>query len=239
MFSYVYFVNVSNKLFEDFAQNFILNDLNNDIWKSIIERTLNSNVKPEKWIETIKRRKYIKQKQKVGKCFEYEKGKEFNEIIKYLTNKTGGNIHDNKTIEVTSNRFDSHPKNLLDFNASNYYCGSIKYDVWICFDFKKMKVKLSNYSILTISSQYSKLGTHHLKSWVIEISNDKKNWTVINEHSNCERLNCYNTNGTFDVKSNDLIFQSPNFSMFHLYRVFWMSYKWKSFDFTSNFLDVL
>lgn len=61
----------------------------------------------------------------------------------------------------------------------------------------------TNYLILTISSQYSKFGTHHLKSWVIEISNDKKNWTVINEHSNCKRLNSYNTNVTFDVKSND------------------------------------
>ena len=31
----------------------------------------------------------------------YKNDGKFNGIINYLTNKTGGNIHDNKTIEVT------------------------------------------------------------------------------------------------------------------------------------------
>ena len=51
--------------------------------------------------------------------FPFTENNEFNGIIKYLTGKTGGNIHDNGTINVSSNSIygnKGHPKNLLDFN---------------------------------------------------------------------------------------------------------------------------
>ena len=146
----------------------------------------------------IERRKYTKLKAIYCK---YEKGKEYNGIIKYLTNKTGGNIHKNGTIEVTCNRSTSNdvPSNLLDFDKSNFYEASGRFDIWICFDFKDMKVNISNYSIHTISPNSS----HHLKSWVIEISNDKNTWTSIDEHSDCGELNNDNITATFDVKKNE------------------------------------
>lgn len=49
----------------------------------------------------------------------FQEGHEFEGIFKYLTDKTAGNIHDNGTIEFTSNSIcDSSEslKYLLDFN---------------------------------------------------------------------------------------------------------------------------
>ena len=71
---------------------------------------------------------------------------------------------------MTTERLKQH-ENLLDFNETTFYCSnSCSFDAWICFDFKEMKVNISNYSIRTINSSRS---THHLKSWIIEISDDK------------------------------------------------------------------
>ena len=61
--------------------NFNYNDLNGEIWKSIINQILDIKTKR-------KHRKYTN--------IIYEE-KELNGIIKYLTDKTGGNIHDNGT----------------------------------------------------------------------------------------------------------------------------------------------
>lgn len=201
LFGYVYFINVDDETFSEFIQNFDFNHLNHSIWESIIERTENSDVKSEKLEETLKRRKYKENRN--PKLFKYEKGKEFDGIFKYLTNKTGSNIHDNGTIEVTCNRFypSNHPKYLLDFNESQYFCAKDNYDVWICFDFKQMKANITNYSIRTINQNNV---SHHLKSWVIETSDDKNNWTVIDEHTDCQTLNGVNINDTFEVQKNQL-----------------------------------
>lgn len=134
------------------------------------------------------------------KEFPYEEGKEFKGIINYLTKKTGGNIHDNKTIEITSNSISNHPKYLLDFNKSSFYMTqtSIK-NAWICFDFKRRKVEISNYSIKSHSFD---INSTHIKNWVIEISDDKKNWTKIDEHSNYDGLNGHYITKTFSVEPN-------------------------------------
>ena len=79
------------------------------------------------------------------KVFNRQPQNEFNGIIKYLTDKTGGNIHDNGTIEVTSNSIEgsNHPKNLLD--TCNYYGPEIKEaNFWVCFDFKNMEIEITS-----------------------------------------------------------------------------------------------
>lgn len=111
-----------------------------------------------------------------------------NGIIKYLTDKTGGNIHDNRTIEVTTNSLNNasssnHPKNLLDDKPNNRYLSSCsKTDIWICFDFKNMQVELSGYMIKIRSIN------DLIRNWDIEISDDKRNWTSIDNHNNSDEL---------------------------------------------------
>lgn len=135
------------------------------------------------------------------KIFSYEKGKEFKGIINYLTKKTGGNIHDNHTIEITSNSISNHPKYLLDFNKNNcYMTQSSEKNAWICFDFKKMKIEISNYSIKSHSFD---INSTHIKNWIIEISDDGENWTKIDEHSNYDGLNGHYISKTFSVEPNE------------------------------------
>lgn len=129
-----------------------------------------------------------------------KENEEFNGIIKYLTDVTKGNIHDNGTIEVTTSSNDSSSKNILDFNCNSCYEADDSDDEWICFDFKKRKVKITDYSIK--SYQSGKDG-HHLKSWIIEISNDGRTWQTIDEHRDCPTLNGSCITGTFSVKPNN------------------------------------
>lgn len=125
---------------------------------------------------------------------------EFNGIVKYLTNKTGGNIHENGTIKITSNTFydGGEPKNLLDFTDKNYYRAS-RADSYITFDFKSMKVKVTNYSI---KSNWNGPDAFHMRSWEVEVSNDEVIWKKIDERKNCQDLNGKLLTGTFDVLPN-------------------------------------
>ena len=194
LFEYVNFLNVSQKEIQHFYEIFDLNDINQQIWRSIISQTINSK-KNEKAIN-----KRYNQKTE-GISLIYKEGQEFNGIIKYLTDKTGGNIHDNGTIEITSNSYyaGDHPSNLLDFNVKTQY-ESPRKEAWICFDFKKMKVKITNYSIKSSEGGQSSC---HLKSWDLEVSNDGDNWIKIDHHSNCSTLNGDGFVGTFDAQQNE------------------------------------
>lgn len=139
--------------------------------------------------------------------FEYDGKNIFDGIVKYLTKITGGNIHDNETIKVTSNSILSdiyHPKTLLnsvkiDKRFSPYQSNGTSF-AWICFDFKDYLIKLTYYSI---QSAYWSKNIGHIKSWVIEISNDDKNWEEIDKHDNCHDLNGPNLIKTYKVRPNE------------------------------------
>lgn len=91
LFEYVHFLNVSENKMKEFIDAFSIEDLNSHVWKSICSRlvpTFNQNKENEN--------RYTKKKVKPNvKKFEYTEGKEFQGIMNFLTNETGGNIHDN------------------------------------------------------------------------------------------------------------------------------------------------
>lgn len=131
----------------------------------------------------------------------YTPGNDFNGIIHYLTNKTHGNIHDNGTIQVTSDCSGSsgHPKNLLHPEGREIYNSNGSTTAWVCFDFKDMKVKLSNY---TIKSCHWSKNIGHIRSWVIEVSDDNSSWTTIDQHTDCQDLNGTYLIKTYEVQPN-------------------------------------
>ncbi len=127
-------------------------------------------------------------------------------ILKTLTNRTGGNIHDNGTIEISSNSINGpnfEPKNMVDFNSKNYYASIEKYDSYVRFDFLDQKIQIQSYLIKTPTSQDDK---YYLKNWVVEVSNDTYRWIQIDSHEN--NLRSLNGNGReciFNVsKTNEL-----------------------------------
>ena len=146
----------------------------------------------------------LKEEEKIEKnakilSFQYEEGKEFSGIIKYLTNETGGNIHDNGTIEISSNSiFNSnfHPKNLLNSDSNIYEAKNGERYATVVFDFKNMEIEISKYTIKSCSYEPYE---GHIKNWVIEISNNLNDWTVIDEHVNSNELNDYDAVETFSV----------------------------------------
>lgn len=192
LFEYVKFKNLSKEPLTEFMNHFDIQYLNYGTFCSICNSITNEEDKrSERYLA-----KYI--------SFEHKEGDEFNGIMKYLTDKTNGNIHDNGTIEITANskRSDSnnYTKNVVDYqsNESFFRFGDDQSpNHEICFDFKDMQIQLSSYSIKSYSWNKN---DDHLKSWKIEVSNDGKEWEKIDEHNNSNQLNGPNVYATFDTQ---------------------------------------
>ena len=173
LFEYVYFNQVRDETLSKFVDAFDVDDMNSGIWNSIclhLKKSTNkrSSIKKEKKKEEESKDEIIE--------LQHKQGKDFDGIMKYLVDKTGGNIHDNGTIEISANSMynnsnSNHPKNIVDYNNSNAYQANGT-SILLQFDFKIRQVQLSSYTIKTN-------GSRHLRSWIIETSNDLTNWEII------------------------------------------------------------
>lgn len=115
----------------------------------------------------------------------------------YLTQKTGGNIHNNGTIEITSNSIGCfHPKFVVDYQNNNYYHSNDIKDGCVCFDFKERRIQLSNYSIKSAGNRQN---DNNLRNWSIEVSNDGQNWEEVDRHSEDSTLNGEELKSIFNV----------------------------------------
>lgn len=184
LFEYVLFKNVSESLLKSFIESFKVDDINQSIWRSFNGSHFNDkqNDENERYKANILK-------------FEYCEGKEFEGIMKNLVKETGGNIHDNGTIEITTNNLNSgcHPKNLVDYESDNFFDpNENKNGSFVCFDFKDKLVKLSSYSIKSYTQRY-------LKNWSIEVSNNGENWIEVDHVENNSKLNGSNNVATFKV----------------------------------------
>lgn len=194
LFENVIFSNVTEKVLKEFINVFSIENLNSQIWSSICRRLFKSklknklNCKPSRYIEKVPN----------FKEFKPGEGNEFNGIMRYLTEKTGGNIHVNNTIEITSNSYCIHPMNLVDYESDNIFHSKNEKDIFICFDFKDKLVQVSSYSIK--SHPYGP-NNGHLANWVIEVSKDGSNWEEIDRHYDDQTLNNSNVIATFDVSN--------------------------------------
>lgn len=187
LFEHVIFQNLSEKALSEFIDHFNIEFMNTSLWKNICKCLLPSK-KPK-----INKERYTKQ---AKLSFEIEG------IMKYLNQNSSGNIHDNGTINITSNSILSgsyNPKNLVDYNNNNnnWYASENKKDAEVVFDFKDMLIQVSSYSIKSI---HSGPNMNHLRNWVIEISNDGNEWEEIDKRENESSLNGSNFIKTFAVQ---------------------------------------
>lgn len=132
--------------------------------------------------------------------FAYDKSKPLEGIIDYLTDKYEGNVHDNRIVNVTANfihpdrsddRSDdsnSQPKNVVDLGTDSEYFNDGEREMWICYKFKTSRVIPTSYSVRSCRDAP---GGCHLKSWVVEVSNNgaKDSWTEIDRHEDNYDLN--------------------------------------------------
>lgn len=92
------------------------------------------------------------------------------------------------------------PKVLFQYdNLNNYFISNNKPNSWISFEFKKHQVILTGYTIR--SEKSNSTGGNHLKTWVIEGSNDGSNWSIIDEERDNAFLNGSNYVHAFQIKN--------------------------------------
>lgn len=102
LFEYVIFNNVSKEMMEKFIKQFDINHLNLSIWKTICQRLIGNT-------KSFATR--YSEKAKVVHIL-HDKEKEFQGIMQHLNAETGGNVHDNGTVEITSNSIDGDCHNV-------------------------------------------------------------------------------------------------------------------------------
>ena len=195
LFEHVLFTNVSEKCLESFIALFDIDDLTSDIWRQICDRLFESKCDSKSDSQRYNKHEIVKE-------FNNSQGKEFQGIMRHLTDETGGNIHDNGTIEITSNPVYSSsfaPRNCVDYEKTNYYMTKEEgNDAFICFDFKEKSVQLTDYSIKTCDNEP---GTYHLKNWVIEVSDDGIKWDEVDNHKNDSTMNKRYITCTFNIQT--------------------------------------
>jgi hypothetical protein len=130
-------------------------------------------------------------------------------IIAYLTRKCGGNVHDKGVITVTGSgthedKPERGPKNAADLEEDSFFWAHNSANQWLSYDFKSMRVLPSHY---TIRSCYcgSPSGTWngHLKSWVIEISDDGFTWKEVDRKTDNSDLNSKNAIHSYKLSGTD------------------------------------
>jgi hypothetical protein len=114
-------------------------------------------------------------------------------IIAHLTAKFGGSIHDCGVASITANRpysgnpdYAHAPKNAVDLGSGWYFHSANETNQSVTFDFKAPRVRPTGYSIRTYNSSPN---AAHLKSWVLEGSDDGTTWTEIDRRENNMGLN--------------------------------------------------
>lgn len=193
LFEYVLFNNVSENSIASFISTFSIDDLNVNIWKSICTRFFVVN-------DSFYNERYHKNKLENIKVFEVTKDHELSGILRYLNKNKKGNIHDNGTINITSNSIcsdDLDPKNLADDDEYNDYQSNDEENIFIKFDFKDKRIQLKSYSI---KSNDGGENDANLRNWVVEVSNDDQIWIEIDSHSDDSSLNSESTTCNFNVK---------------------------------------
>jgi hypothetical protein len=104
-------------------------------------------------------------------------------IISYLTRKYGGNVHDEGVVETTASSdggSDFGAKRAVEpvSGGCQFLSDNVK-NSWLCFDFKDMRVLLTDYSVLS-----SSVGVSHPKQWCLEVSTDGTRWTEVDQRNN-------------------------------------------------------
>jgi hypothetical protein len=114
--------------------------------------------------------------------FPLKQAKSVDGIISYLTQKHGGNVHDTGIVTITSKSvYWDAPwcalRNVADLtDTDSAFDSKEEPGQWVCWDFHKMRVRPTNYTIRT----------DLLKSWVVESSLDGEAWTEIDRKTDNE-----------------------------------------------------
>ena len=202
LFEFVYFEYLSvNRIgdFASFVRENLLEKLNTGIWRQICRRLILDSKPKEKnphdhW----------------GKIeFLYDESKKFDGVIAHLTRECIGNVHDRGIVNATASSCTGYAKNAVDLGTNSSYWSNDEQDSWICYDFKERRVIPTSYSV---RSYQGGPGWYHLRSWVIEVSNDGSSWTEIDRRDHNNDLNGFCVTQNFKIS----LVPTESFRLFRL-----------------------
>lgn len=203
LYEYVNFHNVTKNKMSEFLNIFSIFDITSKIWESfstIIQQTAID------YIEFMQNNQH-NSRYNIDIDIKYEKNHEFEGIIQFLKKKNQNNL--NKVLEITSSSIYSNnialsPQNVIKYDdLKSCFESENENDSWICFDFKDKRIKFTNY---TVSTNDWEKGQGHLRSWVVEVSNDenKKDWKIVDKQENCDLLNGKRCVHTFSIQNSEI-----------------------------------
>ena len=151
--------------------------LSSSVWESICQRLIKSlKVNTENT------------KRETGRKFDFSSSDPLNGVFDTLIKENGKDLYDKGIVKIESSSAAglSKPSNVTDRSwTSGFYSENLE-NSWISFDFGESQLRLAHYTIKTIRAGRNNV---HLRSWVIEGSDDGDVWTVIDEKDNSDALN--------------------------------------------------
>jgi hypothetical protein len=132
-------------------------------------------------------------------------------IVAFLAKLCGQNVHDAGIVTVTEtgshvNRGDmwstARPKNAANFKSDEIFRSDEHGTQWLCYDFHKLKVRLTHYTIKTHSAS-ALTGCNNPQNWVIEGSNDEHKWVEFDRQENNQFLNSFSVVKVFRLASSE------------------------------------
>lgn len=182
LYTYVIFSNISTFEMGEFIDLFDVDSISGEIWRSISNRLL-FDVKKDQNV-LLNSNRYTR-KGILFKCQDDERENSFSGIIRHLLNEASeGEIE--KVIDISSSTYSGqHIPNLaVSFDdEEKFFQSQSEKDGWLCFEFLGHRVIPTDYKIRSYSGS-----PNYLKSWVLEGSDDKEKWEVIDSQQNCTLL---------------------------------------------------
>ena len=185
--------------FVSFVSENLLGYISSGVWARISSRLI-IDTKYQKKCSSVNAHHYISPTGYPRMEFVYDGSKPLDGIIAHLTRECGGNVHRKGIVEVTGRsvyRLAEPPEHAVDLSTDSEFHSRQLGAQWICYDFKERRVIPTSYTVKSIESNYMDadeaevfgVGWSHLKSWQVEVSNDKRNWKVIDDRRDNSDLN--------------------------------------------------
>lgn len=201
LYGYVIFVNLSSECIKRFLQLFDRNDMTTEMWESICIRlqqeTTNSNLNNMRY----QSKETTENKNQKGIQIPFNNNNQLDGIINSLMKQNNGNIQN--IINITASSVGGPRRcpliNIIKYDEMDKHTWTnSEPNSWICIEFVKNRIIPSHY---TIGSQ--SVHDNHIKSWVIEGSNDNKNFDKLDEQVNNNLMNKRKVIQTFPIKQKD------------------------------------
>ena len=192
LFSYVNFLYLPTQSIQEFNENFDISDMNKSIWEKIYCR-LEQDIPTDAIKAYHNSHQGLINKRYINNIYF---AKKYEHIIEHLSEQCHGNVHTQNVVSITSSSIyqDWGVENVVEQDDNKNFGTLDKANSWIQFDFKERKVLLDHYTLKTVSGNYE-----HLKSWILEVSDDGENYTEIDRQENCDLLNEGLKTATFNV----------------------------------------